>query len=503
MGEGKLVPQGPDSMACVVRRCSQRKSLKMTPKTLDLVLGWGNGYFSLSTKSTPLSKKSVENKRPCLEFSKLTVKDSLKELFIPRLKISLMLYTRNNFNCAKSLFEQNNSLNINFNIHKKTVWLIHGYRPMGSTPSWLHNFVWILLNKEDMNLVVVDWNQGAATFIYNRAVKNTRKVAVILSRYIQNLLMRGASLGNFHFIGMSLGAHICGFVGKIFHGELGRITGLDPAGPKFSGKPSNSRLDYTDAKLVDVLHSDAHGLGIQEPLGHIDFYPNGGIKQPGCPTSIFSGIEYIKCNHQRAVYLFMAALQTNCSFVSFPCHSYRDYKTSLCVDCGSSQNNSCPRLDFYAEQWEESSKMRIQRWPLRITAFFDTNDKYPFCAYYFVLSIIALDESMNSGYISLKLLNHLGMAEHSILYEKSKPFYKLQEVKILAQFLNDVGNISRIVLRYFQNSNFHCSTNKHRIQRLMLKSLTYPERPPLCSYNFVLKESEELFLKPVTCIKKI
>lgn len=100
-----------------------------------------------------------------------------------------MLYTRNNFNCAEPLFQQNNSVNINFNKHRKTVWLIHGYRPVGSTPSWLHKFVWTLLNKEDVNLIVVDWNQGAATFIYNRAVKNTRKVAEVLSRYIQNLLV--------------------------------------------------------------------------------------------------------------------------------------------------------------------------------------------------------------------------------------------------------------------------------------------------------------------------
>lgn len=39
------------------------------------------------------------------------------------------------------------------------------------------------------------------------------------------LQKHGASLDNFHFIGMSLGAHISGFVGKLFQGQLGRITG--------------------------------------------------------------------------------------------------------------------------------------------------------------------------------------------------------------------------------------------------------------------------------------
>ncbi|XP_012641441.2 lipase member I isoform X4 [Microcebus murinus] len=413
-----------------------------------------------------------DNKRPCLEFSQLNVKDSFKDLFNPRIEIILMVYTRNNLNCAEPLFDQNNSLNINFNTQKKTVWLIHGYRPMGSTPSWLQNFLRILLNEEDVNIIVVDWNRGATTFIYNRAVKNTRKVAENLSKHIKNLLKHGASLDNFHFIGVSLGAHISGFVGKTFHGQLGRITGLDPAGPKFSGKPSYSRLDYTDAKFVDVIHSDSNG------------------------------IEYIKCDHQRAVYLFMASLETHCNFISFPCHSYKDYKTSLCVDCDRFNEKSCPWLGYQAELLKGVLKERMQEGTLRTTVFLDTSGRYPFCTYYFVLSIIVLDETMKYGYISFKLLNQFGMTEEPKLYKRNQPFYKLQEVKILAQFLNDVVNISSIGLTYFQSSNLQCSTCQYRIRSLMLKSLTYPERPPLCRYNIALKENEEVFLNLDTCIPK-
>ncbi|KAF6119484.1 lipase I [Phyllostomus discolor] len=439
-----------------------------------------------------------EDKRPCLEFSHLSIKDSFRDLFNPKMQMFLIMYTRNNLNCAEPLLEQDDSLNVNFNVSKKTVWLIHGYRPMGSVPSWLQKLLRVLLNQDDMNIVVVDWNQGATTFIYDRAVNNARKVAVSLSKCIQKLLKHGASLDNFHFIGMSLGAHISGFVGKLFQGQLGRITGLDPAGPKFSGKPSNGRLDYTDAKFVDVIHSDTNGLGIKEPLGHIDFYPNGGKKQPGCPKSIFSGLKFIKCGHQRAVHLFLAALETNCNFISFPCHSYKDYQTGSCVDCDDFEKKSCPRLGYQAELWKDVLKERKKR-SLRTTVFLDTTGTNPFCTYYFVLSIVVLDDTMKDGIITFRLLNQLGRVEAPRLYANNKSLYKVQEVKILAQFLNDVINVSSIGLAYYQSSKQRCSTCQYRIQRLMLKSLTYPDRPPLCRYDFVLKESKEVFLNPCTC----
>lgn len=71
------------------------------------------------------------------------------------------------------------------------------------------------------------------------------------------------------------------------------LSGLDPAEPHFSKTDPIVRLDPTDADFVDVIHTDAGpflsgGLGISEPVGHVDFYPNGGIEQPGCRGGVLS-----------------------------------------------------------------------------------------------------------------------------------------------------------------------------------------------------------------------
>ena len=63
------------------------------------------------------------------------------------------------------------------------------------------------------------------------------------------------------------------------------MTGLDPAGIQHTYVPANLRLDKSDAVQVDVIHTDANGFGtksVWETVGHIDFFPNGGERQPGC-----------------------------------------------------------------------------------------------------------------------------------------------------------------------------------------------------------------------------
>ena len=59
-------------------------------------------------------------------------------------------------------------------------------------------------------------------------------------------------------------------------------SGLDPAGPYFSYTDPAVRLDPGDAHFVDVIHTDAGLLGTSQSVGHIDFFPNGGLRQPGC-----------------------------------------------------------------------------------------------------------------------------------------------------------------------------------------------------------------------------
>lgn len=42
-------------------------------------------------------------------------------------------------------------------------------------------------------------------------------------------------------------------------------------------------LSWADAAFVDVIHTDGGHLGFPNPIGHADFYPNGGSRrQPGC-----------------------------------------------------------------------------------------------------------------------------------------------------------------------------------------------------------------------------
>ena len=97
----------------------------------------------------------------------------------------------------------------------------------------------------------------------------------------------------------------------MMYSGLGRISGLDPAEPLFQGMPPEVRLDPGDAKFVDVIHTDSKefykgGLGMEQPVGHVDFYPNGGKAQRGCQNLLIGGLyDFIYCKFSRCIFVIL------------------------------------------------------------------------------------------------------------------------------------------------------------------------------------------------------
>lgn len=58
----------------------------------------------------------------------------------------------------------------------------------------MEELVQSLISVQEMNVVVVDWNRGATTVIYPHASSKTRKVALILKEFIDQMLVRKTCL---------------------------------------------------------------------------------------------------------------------------------------------------------------------------------------------------------------------------------------------------------------------------------------------------------------------
>jgi hypothetical protein len=65
-------------------------------------------------------------------------------------------------------------------------------------------------------------------------------------------------------------------------------------------------------------------MGILNPLGHFDMYPDGGQDQPGC------GILNAACSHDRAIYLFAESIQSR-SLVATKCENWQMYLLGECL----------------------------------------------------------------------------------------------------------------------------------------------------------------------------
>lgn len=346
-------------------------------------------YLSICVTSAVGIPKHREVSRKCADFNNTTW---LEYRQVTKLQVQYLLLTRKNADCA-SLFTQD-CLNHTqkhtayFNSSLPTKVIVHGYRALGSKPSWVSGLAQALLREEDVNVLVVDWI-NRASFAYNLVVENYKEVAVQISVLINQLTKYGSTLESFHFIGVSLGAHVSGFVGTLFEGKLGRITGLDPAGPMFKSADPFDRLDSSDALFVEAIHTDSDYFGISIPVGHVDFFLNGGMDQAGCARSKFASMYgYVICDHMRALHVYMSALNRSCPLIGFPCSNYEEFLAGECVTCEGPFNGTCPQIGLL-----KNSGITAHPLPIQERVYLLTTATAPFCGVYEFVHIVIYQKS--------------------------------------------------------------------------------------------------------------
>ncbi|XP_077862180.1 inactive pancreatic lipase-related protein 1-like [Saccoglossus kowalevskii] len=248
-----------------------------------------------------------------------------------------------------------------FDPSRRTVFVIHGWNPSDKV-QWMVDMKDEFLQYDDMNVIFVNWKDGA-TGLYFQCVANTEVVGAEIHALLDTLTMyMGLDVKDVYLVGHSLGAQVAGYAGER-NPAIGRITGLDPGALAFEDEDPAVRLESTDAQFVDVIHTAAGnsitniGIGIKGVSGHVDFYPNGGSEQPGCPLPIAGDV----CDHKRATEYFVESIN-QCPFTSYPCELGQWDGCDTCGDIG------CSYMGFHAEESDA-----------RGVFYLETESQSPYC----------------------------------------------------------------------------------------------------------------------------
>lgn len=195
----------------------------------------------------------------------------------------------------------NATINDHLNFSRPVVIFIHGWNQDGYEDFIEQMSTAYSKSTSKVNFLVVNWealafkNYFTAAFSVKFIGEETGRLIYTISKNFADIQLKKNYFDKIHIIGHSLGAHIGGIASKFLQKEasilIGRVTGLDPAGPLFTCPflvPSKYRLSKKDAQFVDLIHTDIFLAGTALPLGHADFYVNfGGPIQPACLKQIF------------------------------------------------------------------------------------------------------------------------------------------------------------------------------------------------------------------------
>lgn len=144
-----------------------------------------------------------------------------------------------------------------------------------------------MANRRRWNVILVNWSPLSYSF-YSEANVHMSLAAEILANFTMYLIKYGAQpLRSFHYIAHGHGIKIAAKAAAVlkdtdqFGRRIYRITVLDPLKELLKTHQAGDDL-VKIANFVDVIHTSGGGLGNMTSVGHVDYYPNGGQRQPDC-----------------------------------------------------------------------------------------------------------------------------------------------------------------------------------------------------------------------------
>jgi hypothetical protein len=350
-----------------------------------------------------------------------------------------------------------------WNATRPTKFLVHGFLDNTSNKQWWIDMKNAILEVDDVNVIFVDWSKGNG-FPYTRATANTQIVGAEIALFINYMIeQHGAKAIDFHVIGHSLGSHIAGHVGKRVVG-LGRISGLDPAGPYFENTDPAVRLDPTDALFVDVIHTDGShnlllGLGAYQRMGHVDFYPNGGYNQPKCSKTSGKLVNLIvqigtmdiegfmittMCSHMAAVHFYTDTIRNQCPYVGFSCSDFDAFDAGQCSLKCDGNEHQCNRMGYWASP--ESGKGDL---------YLKTQDAnaFPYCINHYQISLQSGSEyAKTRGIVTVTLIGSLQTV--SVIFDNADTTFVRDSIETrFIPLTVDIGEVQQIEVDFKKKAN--------------------------------------------------
>ncbi|XP_011552131.3 lipase member H-B [Plutella xylostella] len=219
--------------------------------------------------------------------------------------------------------------NPNWDFRRKTILFLGGY--LDSPNFFVSQIMGKTYRKMGYNVLLMEANRFL-TLHYPISARYVRPIGMHIAEMLTNLTQPGLmDLNKFELAGISLGGQLISFVAKNYHritgNKIPRLTALDPSGPCFRNNDPENRLDDSDGDLVVVIETNIDGFGMAAPVGHVNFYVNGGEYQPAdlywIPCSVM-------CSHVRSYTIWYVALHHPKSFIGVKCDSVQEARKHAC-----------------------------------------------------------------------------------------------------------------------------------------------------------------------------